>query len=241
MFGPIKKAFRYLRREYPDTSTAMTIGLVIGAGVGTAVTFGAGAPLFVIPLAAGGVSGLANIFSLGEWDRVSENSYEVNGARLVGEKRDINTIIMTQKLIDKKTAKLKHLPELPEKTRKYLLAHITDAQAALSRLRVYQGYGSSSQSSQFSFHRHYYNNRGYEEKQTIATLKFEPAADQKAGKTEIIDTRPAPKKPAVVETPAVSPEFGKLAKKVEEVAKRVDELENPAPVVIDKKKLQPKA
>lgn len=240
MFGPIKKAYRYLRREYPDMSTGAAIGLTIGAGIGTAVTLGAGAPLFVIPLVAAGTTGIGSIVSFGEWDRTSSNSVDLNGCKLVGHKRDLNHLIMTQKLIEKKTTKLKHLPELPAKLRKQIMAHIEDVQGALSRVRVYKGWGGD-QINEFSFHRDFYDARGSLTEQKLATLRFEPLKDGVESKTEVIDNRAPKPVPAPVPAPAQpSAEFGQLAKKVEAVAKRVDQLENPAPVALDKPKLKPK-
>lgn len=245
MSNPLAKAWRYLRREYPDSSAAVGIGFTVGATIGTVVTLGAGAPLFIIPLAGAGAAGFGRLVTLGEWDRTSENSTYLNGCKIVGDKKDLSSLIMTQKLIDRKTKKLKHLPELPEKLRKNLLAHIGDVQGALARVRVYQGYGGD-QVKEFSFHRDFFDARGREVEQTIATVKFEPLAPSQApGKTEVIDA--APKKMAPPPPPAVpannnttSAEFGNLAKKVEAVAKRVENLENPAPVELDKPKLKPR-
>lgn len=241
MFGPIKKAYRYFRREYPDSSMGATIGLTIGAGIGTAVTLGAGAPLFVIPLVAAGTTGIGSIVTMGEWDRTSSNSVDLNGFKLVGHKRDLNHLIMAQKLIERKTAKLKHLPELPAKLHKQLMAHIEDVQDALTRVRVYRGWGGE-QTNEFSFHRDFYDARGSLTEQKLATLRFEPLKDGAATKTEVIDNRapkPAPV-PAPQPSPAIGAEFGQLAKKVEAVVKRVDQLENPPEVKLDKPKLKPR-
>lgn len=245
MSNPLAKAWRYLRREYPDSSAAMAIGFTVGAGVATVVTLGTAAPLFIIPLAGVGAAGFGKLVTMGEWDRTSENSTSLNGCKIVGDKKDLSSLIMTQKLIDRKTRKLKHLPELPEKLRKTLLVHISDVQGALARVRVYQGYGGD-QVREFSFHRDFFDARGREVEQTVATVRFEPLApSQTPGKTEVIDA--APKKTAPEPAPvipannnAASAEFGQLAKKVDAVAKRVDELENPAPVVLDKPKLKPR-
>lgn len=242
MSNPLAKAWRYLRREYPDSSAAIGIGFTVGATIGTVVTLGAGAPLFIIPLAGAGAAGFGRLVTLGEWDRTSENSITLNGCKLVGDKKDLSSLIMTQKLIDRQTKKLKHLPELPEKLRKNLLAHIGDVQGALARVRVYQGYGGD-QIKEFSFHRDFFDARGRETEQVIATVRFEPLAPSQApGKTEVIDNRPAqqPAAPVRANNNATSAEFGTLAKKVDAVAKRVDELENPAPVALDKPKLKPR-
>lgn len=239
MLGPIKKAMRYLRREYPSGSIAATIGLTIGAGIGTAVTFGAAAPLFVIPLAAAGgaaaVAGMNEVVG-GEWDRVSDNSIELNGYKLVGHKRDLSSIKMTQVLIDNKTKKLKHLPELPAKLRKKLLAHVEDVQDALARVRVYKGY-RGEQVQDFTFKREYYDSRGSLTEQDFAQVRFTPAAQGKPEQAEVIDktvkAAPAP----LPKTDVISAEFGSLSKKVEDVAKRVGKLENPAPEPLNKPKL----
>lgn len=244
MSNPFSKAWRYLRREYPTSSTAMTVGFTVGAAIGTAVTLGAGAPLFIIPAAGLGVSGFAKLMAMGEWDRTSENSANLNGCKLVGDKKDLSSLIMTQKLIERKTKKLKHLPELPEKLRRNLLAHIGDVQGALARVRVYKGYGGE-QAKEFSFHRNFFDTRGSETEQTIATVRFEPLPpSQKPGSTEVIDAAPKKAPPAPAPVPVnrneASAEFGRLAKKVDAVAKRVEELENPAPVELNKPKLKPR-
>ncbi|MDE1154019.1 MAG: hypothetical protein PW788_15920 [Micavibrio sp.] len=250
MFDRISKSWRYLRREYPSTTTASGFGLLIGAGIATVVTAGTAAPLFIIPIAAAGGSGFAMLMNGGEWDRESGNSQTIGSYKLVGTKKDLNSIKMTQKLIDKKTAKLKHMADLPEKLQRKLLKHVDDVQGALARVRVYKNY-SSEQLDAFTFTREFYDAGGQRTDQSFAICRFVPADAGKPSGPAVMTVPVRPEVPKPVkeqQQPKKSPlqdnkladGFTDLSRKVEDVARRVDRIENPPEVKLDKKNLRPK-
>lgn len=229
MFNPITKTARYLRREYPFKTSFTAVMTGIGLGISAILLAAPGAPLLMPLLMPVGLG----LFSLGfisvaggEHDRPPSNSATVNGVKLVGDVKDVASIHMTQELINSCTEKLKHQAELPRRVQKKIAAHLADIQPRLERLRFLDNHGKPTT---FSFMRQIYD-----------------AAGELVGQPVGVSTTlalPAPllALPAPAEQPTTLPqvarpseEFATLAKKVEDVSGRVERLENPPVVKLDK-------
>ncbi len=151
MYNPISKAMRYLRREYP----VLTLWTAMGVGTGICMGIVFGSVLHVVIL--GAVFGWFALGSAvsngnGEPNRPDTNVVSLNGVKLVGNKRDGASIVMTQNLINSLTDKMQHLAELPKRTMRRIQAHIDDIQHCFARVRVYPETGGRSLGS-FSFRR----------------------------------------------------------------------------------------
>ncbi len=201
MQNPITKAARYLRREYPFMTLSTGVGTGIGAAVGTAVAGIAGAAFFVVPIAAAVMGGgmlLMSFPSGGEHNRPKGNTVALNGVKLVGNKRDVASIFMTQKLISDYTEKMQHLPELPARTMRKIAAHLFDIRGSLARVRAYGEAGEALTS--FSFTRKMVDEQGQQIDQPLVTCNLPltaqplPAAPQPVviGAPQPLAALPAP-------------------------------------------------
>lgn len=233
MRNPITKAVRYFRREYPFTSVMGLSFTGIGVFVSTISTLAtSGTSLAVIPAFTAVFAGLGTLFSLGstgEMDRPDSNSVEVNGFKVVGDKRDVASVSMTQSLINDITKNQKHMAELPASKQRRIMNNIRDIEEKLARVRVYDS--SGAQVSQFSFSRDMIDASGKEVKQNVATALVIKAEKQEAVVAPVVEAAP------VAMVKPVASEFTTLSQKVEDVAKRVGQLENPQPEALDKPKL----
>jgi hypothetical protein len=238
MYNPITKTIRYLRREYPFMSGAVGGMTLLGAAIGVGFGFIPGVGLLIaIPawgLGMGGI-GLLSALPVGEDPRRSSNSGNLNGVKIVGRPRDVDSMLMMQQYITNATKKLQHLPELPKRTQRRIEQHLKDIAPRLARLRVYDGAGAPL--GGFSFTREVIDTQGYKTIQpvaAVATPMTGPEAPVLPAPTPAL-TAPPQQKP--LPGPDLSAEFGTLAAQVKTVEKRVDALENPAPVTLDKPKL----
>jgi hypothetical protein len=224
MYNPITKTARYLRREYPMTAS-MTLGT---AALGAAFCLIPGAPFLApvfMPLGFGGFTwGFATAAHLES--RPSSNCDTVNDIKLVGSPRDVASVHMMQELVKSYTKKLQHMPELPPRTQRKIAAHLADIAPCLKRLRMYDVKGEPVTS--FTFTRQMYNSAGKLVNQTVASLA--------SGSVEVSAPALAPPAPqkALAAPPRPAAEFASLSKKVDDVAERVERLENPPVVRLDK-------
>jgi hypothetical protein len=239
MYNPITKTLRYLRREYPEqTLFSGFFGLFgLGMGIGIGVSTG-GLGLLAIPACSIGMGGFAGLFNMaggGEGGRNGENTGRINGVKIVGSPRDVDSVLMTQRLITSITKKKQHMPELPPRTQRRIARHLKDIAPRLARLRVYD-YAENPVGG-FSFTREVVDARGRKTTQTIAAVATPMTGPEApalpAAKPPLV--LPAPEK--TLPAPDLSAEFGTLARQVEKVEKRMDAIENPAHVTLDKPKL----
>lgn len=167
MNNPISKTLRYLRREYPATSSTTAIFAAGGLGMG-ALFACLGGPLVLLPavtLFCGGWGYLCSMVSE-TLERGQGNAKVFNGTKLVGSRRDIASIHMTQELISEITKDLQHLPELPSRVDR----HVSDMRKSFNRVRAYTTEGKPA--SEFSFTRQVINASGNVVQQPLVTLKM---------------------------------------------------------------------
>ena len=180
MNNPITQAMRYLRREYPFLTAAGAVGFGVGALTGL---FAVGALGLVPVLVWGTTMGLVflGISSIGgEPGRPGKNTLTLNGLNLVGDRRDLASIDMTQRLIDAYTNRMQHLPELPSRVLNRIKAHIDDIQHHLARVRAYDINGRLVTS--FPFTRKMISAAGKETQQVVAECNELPATETTSGK-----------------------------------------------------------
>jgi hypothetical protein len=167
MYNPITKTARYLRREYPFLAGMGAVGFGFGALVGTLVSLGTGTffmiPIFAVGFGVIGVSAAAG----GKPNRPDANTVTLNGVKLVGDKRDIASIAMTQRLISSYTENLQHLAELPKRTVRTIDAHVDDIRHHLARVRAYSEPDGKRVRS-FSFTRQVIDAKGNRVEQAVA-------------------------------------------------------------------------
>jgi hypothetical protein len=178
MQNPITKAARYLRREYPFMTTMTGMGAGLGAAVTTIMACATGTMFLMIPLVAAGMGGGVALLSLpmgGEHNRPGSNTVTLNGVKLVGNKRDIASIFMTQQLIDDYSKKMQHLPELPQRTMRRIAAHLFDIRGSLGRVRAYADPSGEALTS-FPFTRTMIDGQGQAIAQPIVTCNLPFAA-----------------------------------------------------------------
>lgn len=243
MRNPITRLIRYFQREYPSTST-VTLGITtVGAVVATAAVIGSGGSLLLIPAAAGGFGLFATGFQAvigGEYHRHNDGSETLNGIKIVGDKRDVASVVMAQRVIDAISKKYKHLPELPAKAQRKVMAHVKDVEPALGRIRAFKSYGTGNL-TEFVFNRTYFNEQGRETTQEVAralTMGAPKAASVAAPVVAPVVEAPKPvAAPAVAAVKPAGAEFDKLSKKVDAMEKRIGDIENPKPDALDKPKL----
>lgn len=232
MFEKLKKSMRYIERRHKKKTTGAGVALGGTAAVGALIMTGAVATPFIplvmlVPIYGGGMMGLLG----GDPSRVTKNEFSVNGFKLVGDARDLSQIKAMQEYIDKKTAKLKHLGNLPPKLEEQLQRHIADVAPVLQRLRVYKDYAwrdeEKGEQALFEFQRSFIDEKGTDAKQAVARIELVPMGlgQRKEPVRLVVEQKPAT--PALPAPEVLSGEFKALADKVEGVAGRVEALEKP--------------
>lgn len=235
MQNPFGKLYRYFKREYPVNSGVTFKLTAVGSVIGGATVL-AGAPVLV-PVCIVGVFlgfGLAGSSVIKERGRSDDNVLYINGYKMIGDVRAISSINMTQKLLDKTLRTMTYLEVLPKALQKKIDRHLEDIQPALSRVRVLKD-GVQVFYSEFCFKREYLANDGSMHTQNIPCVPQGWA--QMVNVRQVAEGLPAPKATLALPAPVAS-EFSLIAGKVENIEGRLQAIENPKPIELDKAKLR---
>jgi hypothetical protein len=104
-----------------------------------------------------------------DFRRPTGNTGTVNGVWLVGRKRDVASIYMTQHLISAYTGNMEHMAALPVRATNKIKAHILDIEDRLTHLRGYKEPDGEPITS-FSFNRQFIDAAGKRTEQVLVTL-----------------------------------------------------------------------